>query len=211
MKNLLFKEFRLARHETMYFFPLFALMLLIPSYPYYVAFIYTCLEIFFIFQFGIINKDVLYTVTLPVRKRDAVKARCYMIAIIQVFQILFAVPFAILRARINPLPNDVGIEANVAFFGLVFVMYAVFNILFIPLFYKTAYKTGRALLFGGSGMFLYIVLAEIAVRVFPALDTVDAASQLRQIPVLLGGMLVYAVAMMLAYRIAAKRFEAVDL
>lgn len=217
MKDLLYKEFSLARHQTTFLFLLFALMLLIPSYPYYVAFIYTCLSIFFIFLSGRENRDVFYTVLLPVRKKDIVRARCAMIVLVELMQILVSVPFAVLGAKINPNPtgNMAGIEANVAFFGFVFIMYAIFNVLFIPTFYKTAYSAGRALAFGGIAMGLYIVVIEVLVQVIPAwnaaLDTLDPALQLRQLPILLGGMLLYAGSMLLAIKMAEKRFERVDL
>ena len=38
MKNLLYKEFRLAIHPTVYIFFLLTALLLVPSYPYYVSF-----------------------------------------------------------------------------------------------------------------------------------------------------------------------------
>ena len=41
MNALLYKEWKLAKHPTVLIYLLFELMLLIPSYPYYVAFLYT--------------------------------------------------------------------------------------------------------------------------------------------------------------------------
>ena len=41
------KDLRLAAHPMMYVFALFGAMLLIPSYPYTVAFLYGLLGIFF--------------------------------------------------------------------------------------------------------------------------------------------------------------------
>ena len=217
MKDLLIKEFRLARHPTLFIFPFLGLMLLIPSYPYFVAFIYTCLSVFFIFLQGREYKDVFFTVSLPVRKRDVVKARCCFIAIIELVEVIVAVPFAIIGARINPNPggNEVGIEANVAFFGLVLIMYALFNLVFLPLFYKTAYKAGSALLIAGIAISLYIILVEAAIQIVPALkaflDTTDPAAQVGQLPILAAGVIIFAAAMLAAYRLAAKRFEKVDL
>lgn len=52
-------------------------MLLIPGYPYFVAFIYTCLSVFFIFLQGRENRDILFTVSPPVSKRDIVKDIAY--------------------------------------------------------------------------------------------------------------------------------------
>lgn len=217
MKALLAKEFRLARHPTLFIFPFLGLMLLIPAYPYFVAFIYTCLSVFFIFLQGRENKDIFFTVSLPVSKRDVVKARCIFIVAVELFEILVAIPFAIIGTRINPNPNgnEVGIEANVAFFGFVFIMYALFNLIFLPIFYKTAYRAGIALLFGGAAVSLYIVALEAAIQLVPDLklflDTSDPAFQVAQLPILVAGIVIYALTMLLAYRLSANRFAKVNL
>ena len=217
MKDLLYKEFRLAKHPTMYMFLFFGVMLLIPSYPYYVAFFYTCLAVFFVFLTGRENKDVYYTVSLPVRKSDIVRARTAMVAVFQLGSLLVAAPFAILSMAINPNPagNPVGIEPNVAFFGLVLLMFALFNAIFFPFFYKTAENVGRAFLFGSMAIFFFIIFAEAPLYIFPQakayLDVTDAASQVRQLPVLAAGLVVYAVSMFLTCRRSIRLFEKVDL
>ena len=217
MRDLLVKEFRLARHPTLFIFPFLGLMLLIPAYPYFVAFIYTCLSVFFIFLQGRENRDILFTVSLPVNKRDVVKARCCFIAIIEVFEILVAVPFAIIGIKINPNPegNVVGMEANVAFFGFVFILYALFNLLFLPIFYKTAYRAGIALLIASMAIGLYIVAIEGSIQFIPSLksflDTTSPAAQIAQLPILAAGILIFAACTYLAYRVSAKRFARVDM
>lgn len=217
MKALIIKEFRLAKHPTLFIFPFLALMLLIPAYPYYVAFIYTCLSIFFIFLQGRENKDIFFTVSLPVRKRDVVKARCVFIVVIELVQILVAIPCAIIGSRINPNPegNVVGIEANVAFFGFVFIMYALFNLIFLPVFYKTAFRAGFALLISALTISLYVLAIEIVIQLVPvlksALDTVEPARQVAQLPILAAGIVIYVLTMILAFRLSANRFDQVDL
>lgn len=217
MKELLFKEFKLAAHPTTYLFLALGAMLLIPAYIYYVAFIYTCLGIFFIFLAGRENKDVLYTVSLPVRKRDVVKARCLMVAIVELSQTLVAVPFAIIGIRINPNPagNIAGIEANMAFFGLVLIMYALFNLSYLPAFYKTAVKVGGPLILSSIIVGVYITAAEVAVQSVPTLkthlDTTDPAMALYQLPVLILGILLFALSLWWTYRRSAANFEKVDL
>lgn len=217
MKDLLYKEFKLARHPTLFIFPFLAAMLLIPSYPFFVAFIYTALSVFFIFLQGRENKDILFTVSLPVRKRDVVKARCWFIVIIELFQILVSVPFAIIRHGLytNPQGNEVGIEVNIAFYGLVLILYALFNSIFLPLFYKTAYKAGYALLLAGFATTVFIVGIEAAVQFVPVLkqnfDTADPGLMPGQVPVLIAGMGIFGLSMWLAYKKSASRFEKVDL
>lgn len=216
MKNLLYKEFKLAAHPTTYLFLILCLMMLIPSYPGYVAFMYVCLSIFFIFLAGRENKDVFYSVLLPVRKRDVVKARCWMIAIVELVQIGLAVPFAFLANHLyTDITNQAGIELNVAFFGSVFIFFAVFNITFIPIFYRSGYKVGLALIFGGTAILLYYIAAEMLVWV-PSpistfLDTKAPEMMIRHLPILVAGIIIWLVAMILTYRKAAANFEKVDI
>lgn len=216
MKHLLYKELRLAKHPTMFLFLLFSAMLLIPSYPYYVAFIYTCLSVFFVFLQGRENNDLSFTALLPVRKRDIVRARCLLVVLMQLAQVLVSLPCAIVGTRINPLGgNAAGIEANAAFFGLVLVMYALFNLLFLPAFYRTGYRVGRAFLFAGAAVLVYIVAAELLVQCVPALkaslDTFDPATRGTRLFVLLLGAGLYAAGSLLACRLSERRFARVDL
>lgn len=216
MKHLLYKELRLAKHPTMFLFLPFSAMLLIPSYPYYVAFIYTCLSVFFVFLQGRENNDLSFTALLPVRKRDIVRARCLLVVLMQLAQVLVSLPCAIVGARINPLGgNAAGIEANAAFFGLVLVMYALFNLLFLPAFYRTGYRVGRAFLFAGAAVLVYIVAAELLVLCVPALkaslDTFDPATRGTRLFVLLLGAGLYAAGSLLACRLSERRFARVDL
>jgi ABC-2 type transport system permease protein len=97
----------------------------------------------------------------------------------------------------------------------VFVMYALYNIVFLPTFYKTASRAGLSFVLGGSVVMIYIVAVEAAIQMIPVLnawlDTSDPAMMVRQLPVLIAGIGIYALFMFLAYRMSAKRFEKVDL
>ena len=87
MKALLYKEFKLAMHPICYVFVFaFPLMILIPSYPIAIGFIYvlSCYPILFLgANKGQQSNDLLYSTLLPVRKKDIVLARILTIAIIQ--------------------------------------------------------------------------------------------------------------------------------
>lgn len=217
MSKLLYKEFTLARHSTMFIFPLFGLMLLIPNYPYTVAFIYTCLEIFFIFLTGRENKDVMFTALLPVAKRDVVRARTLMIVIIELFNLAVSVPFAFIGRDINPLPggNGAGIEANAAYYGMVLIAFAIYNCLFLGIFYKTAYSAGKAFAWSGAAVAVWLLAAEISVQVIPALksslDTWDESTRPARLAVLAAGAAVYVAATLLGSARAQREFERVDL
>ena len=213
MKNLLYKEFKLALNPGVFMFPALGALLLIPSYPYFVAFIYTFVGFITLFITNRENKDVFFTASLPVRKRDTVLARVYTIAAIELMQIIVAIPFAIISTQIHPQGNSVGLDANPAFFGFVFVMYAVFNAIFFPMFYKTAYKVAWPLAISCIAVTVYIFGVEIAVAAVSALknslDSLEVGSI--QYIVLAVGILIFIVSAAFAYRSAAKRFEKVDL
>ena len=86
MKHLLLKELRLALHPTALIFLGLSAMLLIPSYPYLVVFFYTGLAVFFTCLNGRENKDVTYTLLLPVSKADVVRARFLVVMLLEAAQ-----------------------------------------------------------------------------------------------------------------------------
>lgn len=214
-RNLLYKEFKLAAHPTMYIFLSFGLMLLIPAYPYYVAFFYALLAQFFVCLTGRENNDVFFTAMLPVAKRDVVKARLMLAGSMQLLTLLISVPFAILSLKINPGGNAAGIESNPAFYGLALMLLTAFNLTFYPAFYKTAYNAGGPFV-KSTTLFFVLMLAAEALTWIPSplqayLDTAEPSMMLRQLPVLALGVLIWVFGMRLTYKLAADRFERVDL
>ncbi len=217
MKDLIYKEFKLSLHPTMLLFPPLAAMLLIPSYPYYVTFFYSCMAVCFTFLFGRENQDIYYTALLPIFKRDVVKARTCTVVFFQLLHVLLSAAFAALNLRLWPNgSNSAGIEPNLAFFGLSLVMLGGFNLCFLPAFYKTAYKLLRPVVSGFAFFTVFFLLAEGAAQYVPSplrafLDTRDPAMAVRHLPILLVGALLYALLTLLACRRAEANFERVDL
>ena len=216
MKNLLYKEVKLSANITNWLFLPLAAMVLIPSYPYFVAFIWPCLGIFYIFLFGRENKDVLFTALLPVQKKDVVRARLCFVCLLELLQVVLTVPFALLSLKINPLgQNEAGIECNAAFFGLVLLMLGLYNLIFFSCYYKNIDKPGRALVWGGSFFGLYMIAAEVLVQAVPVLkstlDTLDPATLPVRLGVLAFGALCFVLLNLFACSAAGKSFEKADL
>lgn len=206
---------KLSVHPTSYLFLPLAAMLLIPNYPYYVAFFYQTLGIFFIFLTGNATNDVLFTALLPIRKRDAVKARFVTVILFELLQIVVSIPFIAMRYTIFPLENLAGMDANIALLGLALMMYAIFNLVFLPMFYKTAYKTGVPFLVSCLAMTLFAIVAEVIIQLNPGikslLDTTSTTVIPQQAGVLCAGILVFMLLTVLAYAQSVKRFEKLDL
>lgn len=213
MSELLYKELRLAAHPSLYIFMCMGALLLIPAYPYGVVFFFGCLGLFQSFMFDRETRDVFYTALLPRPKRDVVKGKLLLAVFAQLVQLTLSLPFAFLRTLYLPDGNPVGMEPNAAWYGFGLMVYGIFNLVFFTQFYKTAYKAGTSFLIALIPTTLGIIAIEASVH-FPGmgwLDGMDGASLLRQLPILLAGIVVYAAANALAYRIGARRFEQVDL
>ena len=215
MKELLYKEWKLAIHPTNLLFLGLSVMLLIPNYPYYVIFMYTCLAVYFTFLIGREQNDIFYTATLPIKKTDVVKGRVATVALFELASVLISVPLSAISVKINPGGgNAAGIEPNLAFYGLVLVMMGGFNLIFTTEFYRTGYKLFRPMIFSAIFIFVYIGAAETLAQFWnsPISEFLDRAGIFTEhLPILAAGIIIYAVMTFCAYKISAKRFEKVDL
>ena len=216
MKNLLYKELRLALQAPAVLFLFLSAMLIIPNYPYYVTFFYTALGLFFCCQLGRENNDVYYTLSLPVRKRDAVTARFLLAVLLEAAQLLLAVPFAFLRQSFQSLGgNAVGMDANVALFGLSLLMLGLFNLTFFPAYYKDPRKVGGPFVKGCVVVFVFIVVAEACAHAVPffhdKLDTMHGAFLPEKLAVLAAGLVLWALLTLLAWKKSVRSFEKLDL
>ena len=214
MKALLYKQFRLVCHPMTLIFCLFGIMVLIPNYPYTVIFFYVMLGLFFTFLNIREQKDIYYSALLPVPKRDTVKAGCAFVVIIEVLSLVVLIPCSLLAVHLQPgKDNLVGLDPNLALLAAGFLLYAVFNGVFLPTFYANGYKVGMAFINAVIPTTLAMGALE-ALPHFPALtwlDDLDAATQVRLLPVLIGSVLIYAGGMALTFRASARRYEKVDL
>jgi len=212
MKNLLYKEFRLVIHPLFYAVLLFGALLLIPEWVYFLALMY----FFFIalpniFSVGKAQNDIGFSVMLPVRRKDIVKARMLAIIILEILQIIVAAVFALVNLAIYPKGNFL-MDTNATFIGCVFIMYAIFNVIFFPMFYKTAFKIGFPVIAATTAAIVFATAVELSVLFVPALRILDGTENLAaQLPVLLGGIIIFVLLNIAAYKSSVKSFQSIDL
>ena len=160
------------------------------------------------------HNDFGFTFMLPVRKRDIVKARFFTVIWLELLQILSAIVFAIINQKLYTNGNFF-LEPNVAFFGLALVMYSVFNLVFLPMFYKTGYKVGLPVTIATFSALIFAAIAETSIMLIPALNIAldsDNPKMLIYKLLTLGiGIIIYVVSTMLAFKVSAKRFETIDI
>jgi len=217
MGELLYKEIKLCIGAINIFFLLFTAMILIPDYPVCVTFFYMCLSVFWIFNNAEINRDMMMNSILPVAKKDIVKARCLLVFCYEMVFFILTVPFAVLAAKFWPDGNSAGIDANVACYGLNLVTVAAFHLVFFPMFYRKGEKPGAGFLvsipvyFAVYAMLEFLLWTKGNSDLLNMIDSTDASMQIRQIPVLAAGIIIYAAGWILTYRISKRKFEKVDI
>ncbi len=204
----------MVTHPMTVLFLALSAMLLIPNYPLYVTFFYCTLGIFFACLGGRENRDIFFSVLLPVRKRDLVRARIAFAAAFEGFQLLLAAGFAVLRIRLIGAQNAAGMDANLSLFGLSFLLFGIFNITFFPLYYKNPDKVGKAFALSATAVFFCIFALESCCFIVPLfrerLDTPDPQFLQEKCIVFFGGAVLYAALTSAACKIAEKRFVRLD-
>lgn len=217
MKSLLNKEIKLAASPLSWLFIAFALMTLIPGYPILVGAFFICFGIFQSFQSGRENNDILYTVLLPVKKTDAVRAKYTFAVLVQMIGFAVCAVLTVVRmtlmADAAPYRNNPMMNANQAYLGYILLVFALFNTVFLAGFFKTAYKFGKPFVLFIITAFVLVGAVE-ALHHFPGmgfLNETDTLDDSRMWLVLAGALTVYIVATVISCRVAMKRFDKVDM
>lgn len=211
--KLLFKELALSAHPTLFIFTALGCLVIVPAYPYSVIFMFGCLAPFLTTMYARETNDAWYTAILPVTKKEIVKSKYLLIVSAQLCQLVFSLPFAVIHALSDIGNNPVGMDANIAWYGIGFITFAAFDFIFFPAFYKSGYKSGKAFILAAIPLLLCIAAAEFSVHL-PTLAWLDSTSpkdMLHQLPILIAGLLLYTASITFSYRKSAKRFEQVNL
>ena len=215
MFKLLKKELVLSAHPTTFIMLLLSCMVLIPNYPYSVVFFYITLSLFFTCIQGRENNDIIYSLNLPIAKRDIVKARMMFAVILELVQIALTIPFAILSQKINTAGNSAGIEPNLVYFGIGFILYGLFNFIFFSRYYRDINRIGISFVITSIVIF-FLISAEVVLTyavpfVRDYLDTKDPAYLSYKLIILVISILFYGIITYLTYLRAVKEFEKIDL
>ena len=229
MKALLYKEFKLAMHPICYvFIGLFPLMILIPSYPLAIGFIYllSCYPILFLgANKGQQSNDLLYSTLLPVRKKDIVLARIFTVIIMQIaYMLIMSALYPVALAVNNSIVvEDTGTHLNVPGLGLngfvsilaiAVIGFAVADLIFFPIYYKNGRSIVMSTLLTILGFVVYLGIFTIAFPYIPGMEwytkiLCDSGVGI-QFAFLGGAIAISALLHFFVYRISSKRLEKVD-
>ena len=208
-------------------------MFFIPNYPSYIGPFYITLSIMMTFALNQSSHDILYTVLLPVRKIDAVKARFLYCGMLELITLVFGIVVGLIRHFAAFPQNKAGIGITIAYFGLQMLVFAVFNFLFLGNVYKDPLKPGLRYLVAAITYFVVYAICEIPVWVYFSMESKLEKGKIAELPliaefgrricssnstdlapqllILLGGFLIFAGSWYITFLRAAKQFEHYDL
>lgn len=217
MKNLLYKEFMLSTHILTYLFLGFTLVTFLPGYPILCSAFFVCFGIFQSYQTGRENNDILYSILLPVRKTDVVKAKFYVAVIFQMMAFALCSVFTIVRiiflSETSVYRSNALMGANFVFLAFVLIIFATFNLVFIGGFFKTAYNYGKPFIMFIGLAFVIIGVAE-TLHYLPGLDWLNSLGfdyLGEQSLVLTSAVVLYFVSTIFSCKVSQKNFNKIDL
>jgi hypothetical protein len=192
-------------------------MAFIPGYPITVGAFFVCLGIFYTFQSGREANDIIYSVLLPIAKKQIVTARYLFVVFIQLVAFLLMMVFTLIRMTVlkdaqpyltNPLQN-----ANLFYLVYNLLIFAVFNLVFVNGFFKTGYYFAKPFIAYIVLSMLIIVAVEI-LHYLPGLQFLSETGfvhKKEQLMALCAGIVLYLLLTLVACKLSQKKFEKIDL
>jgi ABC-2 type transport system permease protein len=217
MYNLLKKELKLGVNPFFYVLPfLTGALMLVPAWLYFLVLLYFCFITVPNMLGGFKSQnDLMFTSMLPVTKSDMVKAKVSFIVILELLHVVVAAIYGLISVRLYPNLIYYFYEPSFGFWGLCFVMLAIFNIILIPMYFKTAYKYGAASVASITAAILFAAGAEwLGIQnsfVSDLFKGAGADNLAVQLSILFIGIAIFAIFTIIAYSIANKRFEKVEI
>jgi hypothetical protein len=231
MKALLYKEFKLSMHYMCYLFiALFPLMILIPSYPTAIGFIYilSCYPVLFLgANKGQQSNDLLFSTLLPVRKKDIVLARIFTVLFMQLAFIALMTALlplaiylqngmiadAVANGKEGPVTPGLPLQAFGSTVAFAIIGYALADLIFFPIYYKHGKSIVASTLCTILGFLTYLGIFTLGL---PYAIPDGAYIKFFTNPIVQIVALVVAVLVSFSlhyanYKISAKRLERVDL
>ncbi|MEK4061600.1 MULTISPECIES: ABC-2 transporter permease [unclassified Paenibacillus] len=217
MYNLVMKDLKLGVNPWFFVLPLIlGGLMLIPGWVYFLVPLYFCfITVPNMFGGFKSQNDLMFSTMMPVAKTDIVKSRIAVVVILELMHLLVAMIFSIFTFLLYPHLTYIFYAPHMGFWGLCFIMLAIFNIIFISMYYKTAYKYGAATTASTTAAILFAGVAQWAGIQSPWMNDIFYGSgtdnKALQLSILIAGLVIFISFTLIAYRIAVKRFLRVEI
>lgn len=211
MRQLVYKELHLSINRFFFILPvLLGALMFIPNWIFSLVFMY-----FFwismpqIFSGYIGQQDSSFTMMLPVSKKEIVLSKIYAIIILEATHLLIGAVFGIIHIWIYGSYNFF-FDINVAFFGLIIIMFALFNLIFFPAFFKTGYYFGRPIIYGVIATLIFGFIMEFSIAKYQAVRDIFEGLLSTQFIVLIIGVVVALVMHVVTVKLATSNYESMS-
>ena len=217
MRNILVKEIRLCASPLSFLFILFGLMFFLPGYPVLCGVFFVTLGIFQSFQNAREANDTVFSALLPIAKHETVLGKYLFVCMIEACGALLMLIAVLVRMTLlSDAPayrNNALMNANLFALGVAFVLFGLYNLIFVGGYFKTAYRFARPFIGYIVTAFLVIGLSE-TLHHLPGLAVLNAFGFehfVVQLLLCVVGLLIGAVLTLISYKKACRRFEKIDL
>lgn len=214
MFNLVYKDLKLAIPLFFFLLPILTgALMLIPGWLYlFVLMYFPFISVPNILASYKTNNDLMFSILMPTSRKNIVASRIISFMILELLHIIIAVGYAIIHFRIYDTTWFMFIHPNVAYFGIAFIMFGLFNVILFPLYFKTGYNYGFAtissvgviMIFGAAVE--YVALKNQTISQFLKISE----GSLSHIGLLAFGIILFALFSFIAYKISVVRFMKVD-
>lgn len=217
MRNIMLKEMKLSASPLAYIFIVSGLMFMIPGYPILCGAFFTTLGLFQSFQAAREANDIVFSVLLPIAKKDVVTGKYRFVCLIEVCSLVLMIICTVIRMtvladapvyRTNALMN-----ANLFALGAALIIFGLFNLIFLGGFFRTAYNLGRPFV-------TYIIIGFIAIGIiealhhFPGLEILNSFGMENlgiQALLMIVEAALFVIMTAVSYRMSVKNFDRTDL
>lgn len=156
MRQLVYKELTLAIHPFYFLLPvLLSALMFIPGWIFLLVFMYFFwISIPNIYGAYISQGDYNFMAVLPIKRDDIVTSKAYALFILEAVHLVLGVIFALIHNQLYGSFN-IFMDMNLAFFGVVILLFGVFNVIFLPSYFRTAHGFGKPTIYGTIATLIY--------------------------------------------------------
>jgi hypothetical protein len=211
MKALLQKELQLSINRFFFLLPfLLGLLMFIPNWIFTIVFMYFFwISVPQIYSSYIGQQDQSFMMMLPITKKEIVQSKLLSLLTLEGLHFLFGLIFGIIHNMIYGSFNWF-FDINFAFFGIILGLFAVFNIVFLPLYFKWGRNFGKPVIIAIVITMIYAFIPEFLVFQYQSARNILEGHILNQLIVLGSGVVLLLVFTRITCKLSVKYYEKID-
>lgn len=212
MRNLVFKELRLSINKFFYLLPIvLGALMFIPNWIFLLVFYYFFwVSVPQIYGAYLQNGDYNFLSVLPIKRKDIVSSKVYALFTVEALHLVFAVIFGVVHNLLYGSWNFF-FDLNLAFYGIGILLFGVFNLSFLPAYFKTAHFFGKPLIYATLTTIVVGFIFEFGVAKYQFMRDVFEGTLVVQSVVFVSAAVLGIILSIAALKISQKRMMVVDL